>query len=289
MTISIDPATVPVQPATADDEDGATPAGPGATGVTIATVERAADVLLELTRAPREGLGVPQLAAAIGMSRSATRRTLGSLRASGLVEVDESTHRYVLGVGALRLGVSYLNRIDVRRMARPALEDLSADTGETATLSVLLGERARVYVDQVTPDREVIVSVTLDQPYPLHVGASSRAFLAYLPEAHLERHLAPTPRRLRSGVLVDGPDLPQLRRDLAQVRARGWATSTGERQDGAASVAAPVLQHDGRPVAVLSVCGPADRLAGSLGDCRDRLLAATGALSALLGWDPGPD
>ncbi|NPC97644.1 IclR family transcriptional regulator [Nocardioides sp. zg-DK7169] len=251
-------------------------------GATIATVERAADVLLHFTRDPRADHGVTEVAEAMGLSKSAVHRVLSSLRHRGLVELDERTRRYSLGVGALRLGLSYLDRIDVRRLARPVLEDLSERTGETATLSVLLGERQRIYVDQVTPEREVIMSVSLGEPYPLHAGASSRAFLAFLSEAQRERYLAGGPlASVRAATIVDDEG---LREDLVRVRAQGWARSAGERLDGAASVAAPVLRHDGTPAAVISVCGPASRFADDLDHCRELLLGATRSLSTGLGW-----
>ena len=255
---------------------------PAGGGATIATVERAADVLLHLAADPRADHGITEVAEAMGLSKSAVHRVLSSLRRGGLVELDEQTRRYSLGVGALRLGLSYLDRIDVRRLARPVLEDLSERSGETATLSVLLGDRDRIYVDQVTPEREVIMSVSLGEPYPLHAGASSRVFLAFLPDAHRERYLA----RVRwppcaASTIVDGAG---LREELLQVRSQGWARSAGERQDGAASVAAPVLRHDGTPAAVVSVCGPASRFAAELDHCRELLLEATRSLSIGLGW-----
>jgi len=249
---------------------------------TIATVERAADVLLLFTETPGPDLGVTEIADALGLSKAAVHRVLASLRGRDLVALDERTRRYSLGVAAMRLGLAYLDRIDVRVAARPFLEKLSVRTDETATLSVRLGRRSRIYVDQVTPDREVIMAVTLGEPYPLHAGASSRAFLAFLPDDEVSAYLdGGSLDALTSSTLVD---TGALREDLAAVRAQGWARSYGERMDGAASVAAPVLGHDGVPVAVISVCGPAERFAGELEECRDALLETTATLSRRFGW-----
>ena len=78
-----------------------------------------------------------------------------------------------------------------------------------------------------------------------------------------------------------------LRDDLAGVRSRGFATSAGERQAGATSVAAPVFDHGGRPVASISVCGPAERLAAQADEAAALLLAATERISLRLGHRPG--
>ncbi|MGH1564955.1 IclR family transcriptional regulator [Mumia sp. DW29H23] len=252
------------------------------TSATIATVERAADVLLLFTESGSPDLGVTEIADALDLSKAAVHRVLASLRSRDLVALDERSRRYSLGVAAMRLGLTYLDRIDVRRIGRPFLEDLSARTDETATLSVLLGTRSRIYVDQVTPDREVIMSVTIGEPYPLHAGASSRAFLAFLPEDEATAYLESAPLDpLTDSTLVDAA---ALRRDLAEVRRQGWAHSAGERMEGAASVAAPVRGNDGRPVAVVSVCGPAERFARELDACREALLETTATLSYRFGW-----
>lgn len=250
--------------------------------MTIATVERAADVLLHVANGRGPDFGVTELAEDLSMSKAAVHRVLASLRGRGLIEVDEITRRYSLGVGALQLGLAYLDRLDVRQMGRPALEELSLKTNETATLSVLLGNHYRIYVDQVVPDREVIMSVTMGEPYPLHGGASGRAFLAFLPESAREEYLAGANlAALTDSTVVDPAELRVL---LDEVKSVGWAVSRGERKGGAAAVAAPVLSHEGFPVAVMSVCGPAERFDEGLEKCREELLKTASVLSRQFGW-----
>lgn len=247
---------------------------------TIATVERAADVLVHFAESSGATLGVTEIADALGMSKAAVHRVLASLRGHGLIELDETTRRYALGVGAMRLGLAYLDRLDVRRLAGPELVALSERTGETATLSIRTGDH-RVYVDQVTPSREVIMSVRLGIPYPLHAGSSSKAFLAFLPASEADAVLDRSDLHALTGITITDP--ARLRRELATVRRRGWARSFGERQPGAGSVAAPVLDHHGRPAAVVSVCGPLERFRGEVAACAEVLLETTGRLSARMG------
>lgn len=258
--------------------------GTGSTGsATIATVERAADVLLHFTSVPGHDLGVTEIAEALGVPKAAVHRVLASLRTRGLVDLDERTRRYSLGVGAMRLGLSYLDKIDVRQMARPHLSELCARTSETATLSVPLGQRSRIYVDQVTPSREVIMSVSLGEPYALHAGASSRVMLAFQPDERIEDYLSHVDLEpLTPDTIVDAE---VLRSDLAKIRADGWASSVAERKEGAASIAAPVLNHDGHALAVVSVCGPAQRFMETADECREVLLDVTRELSRRTGWE----
>lgn len=250
---------------------------------TIATVERAADILMHFASTAQNDFGVTEIAEELGLSKAAVHRVLASLRSRGLVELDERTRRYSLGVSAMKLGLTYLERIDVRRVAHPYLQELTARTDETSTLSVRVGDRSRIYVDQITPEREVIMSVTLGEPYPLHAGASSRALLAFLPEEKIEAYITSGPLKSMTPSTIIDPGM--LREDLAVVREQGWARSAAERKNGAASVAAPVRGHDGFAVAVVSVCGPLERFSTEFEGCRDALLHATRTLSRQFGFD----
>ncbi len=244
---------------------------------TIATVERAADVLVLFSESGERTLGVTEIAQRLTLSKAAVHRILASLRTRALVEVDETTRRYSLGPAAFALGVAYQAHIDVRGTAAPELRALSAATHETATLSVFSGH-GRIYVDQVTPAREIVMSVPLGLAFPLHAGASSKALLAFLPDAEIDAIL--------SGPLEASGDVDPaaLRQELAEIRRRGYAATSGERQAGAASVAAPVFDHSGRPVAALSVCGPAERFGPHMETAQRLLPEATARVSARLGY-----
>lgn len=248
-------------------------------GQTIATVERAADVLATFVDADGASLGVTEIAQQLSLSKAVVHRILASLRGRGLVEVDEDSRRYSLGPAALALGLTYLKTIEVRELARPYLRSLSAESSETATLSVRRGGK-RMYVEQVTPEREVKMTVQLGHPYPLHAGSSSKAFLAYMPKDEVEEVLEGALDPLTEMTITD-PE--QLRADLGKVRERGYAVSLGERQEGAGSLAAPVFDHEEVPVAVISVCGPIERFREEIDELAPMLLRVTSGLSRQLG------
>lgn len=248
---------------------------------TIGAVERAADVLNAFTHLDGANAGVTELSERLGLSKAVVHRILASLRGRGFIDLDEQTRRYSLGPASLALGLTYLQQIDVLDVARSVLRDLSEQTNETATLSIRRGD-VRMYVDQVTPAREVKMTVQLGHPYPLHAGGSSKAFLAHLPAAHVDEYLAGPLEALGVNTITD-PVL--LRRDLGEIRKRGYAASFGERQEGAASIAAPVFDHENGMVAVISVCGPVERFRDKVDAIAPVLLEATRALSRKLGWE----
>jgi IclR family acetate operon transcriptional repressor len=245
---------------------------------TVAAIERAADTLLYFI--DRADSGVTEISRDLGMSKAAVHRILASLRSRNLITLNETTRRYSLGPNILVLGLTYMGRIEVQKLAVTQLRPLSDATSETSTLSLRTG-MSRIYVDQATPAREVIMSVSIGVPYPLHAGSSSKAFLAFLPQDEVDRYLSTPLAKLTPATVVDGK---RLRRELAEIRERGWAESESERQSGAASVAAPIFDHLGAPQAVISVCGPADRLRQSRDKAVVELQKVTRELSKQLGY-----
>ncbi|ASW56600.1 IclR family transcriptional regulator [Plantactinospora sp. KBS50] len=240
---------------------------------TIGALERGIDVLLLFTRIDSGALGVTEIAGRLGLPKAVVHRILNTLRTSDLIGFDPETRRYSLGPTALALGEAYLSRINLREFAQEPMRRLVERTGETATLSIRAG-MSRTYVDQTTPAREVKMTVPLGLQVPLHIGGSSKAFLAFLDEADRERYLA----------TLSDVDVGSLRHTLTAIRSQGFAASLGERQEGAGSVAAPIFDAKGSVTAVMSVCGPLERFRPVVGQLSALLLVETAALSRRLGY-----
>jgi DNA-binding IclR family transcriptional regulator len=244
-------------------------------------VERALDVLSLFGRSEQATLGVTEIADALRLSKSVVHRTLAACCSRGFLEFDDGTHRYRLGPEILVLGLGYLDRVDVRGLGHATLTRLVDETGETATMSVRVGW-TRVYIDQVTPNRDVKMVVSLGQPFPLHAGASSKALLAFLSDAEQQEYLATADLSAMTPHTIT--DAGRLREELTTIRGDGFAVSFSERDSGAGSVAAPVFGHEGTPVGIISVSGPIERFTAEVEPASRALLAAAGGLSLRLGY-----
>jgi DNA-binding IclR family transcriptional regulator len=244
----------------------------------VAAVERAVGVLEALADEGGE-LGTNELARRTGVNASSVSRVLATLSAGGYIEHVEETGRYRLGLRLLQLGNVVLGNLDLRQVARPHLESLVEETGETATLSVP-GERDAVTVDFVQSGSSVQSVARLGRPSVAHATATGKVLLAFggvpLPTGRLERF---TPRTLT--------DPRKLATAVERVRAQGWAEATGERERDLDAVAAPILGAEGRLAGILGLQGPGGRF-----DRRARrvavgpLLARATAVSEALGWAP---
>ena len=216
--------------------------------------ERVADVLLAFSRG--EGMmGVSKLARELSLSKAVVHRILQSLVSRGLVSFNPGTREYSLGPSATVLGARALRQLDLRIVARDDLAKLRDKTSETTTLSLLVADK-RTYVDQYESMQEIKMTVELGRLYPLYAGASSRSILAFLPEGDVERVVEAGLKPLTAATIDDAED---LRQHLKEIRVNGYATSRGERQSGAGSVAAPIFGGDGRVLGSISTCGPLNR------------------------------
>lgn len=226
--------------------------------MTASRVPAAEQALAVLRFLARQAGPVPAAAIAreVGMPRSSAYHLLNVLAAGGFVVHLPEERRYGLGLAAFELGSAYARQAPLARLARPLLARLVDRVGESAHLAVLHGREVLYVVEDRATGRPPLVT-DVGVRLPAHLTASGRAMLAALPAAQV-RALFPD-----AGAFVDrtglGPAGPaQLRRVLAQARARGFAVEDGEVTRGLASVAAAVHDHTGHPVAGVAVTYPVD-------------------------------
>lgn len=213
---------------------------------------RVADVLLLFADESRS-LGVTEISRRLGLSKAVVHRIVRSLVSRNLLAPDGRSYR--LGAAVVALGARAFGDLDLRRVAMPVLRKLQTQTGETATVSALVGNR-RVYLDQIPSLKEIKMTVELGRPFPLHAGASGKVILAFAPPGLKEQALSGQLEKMTPLTVVERPGLEA---ELQEITESGTAASHGERQHGAGSVAAPVMGMDGYAVGSISVCGPVDR------------------------------
>lgn len=214
--------------------------------------------ILALFSASTPEWGVTDLAAEAGMPKSTVYRVLRVLLRHEILAQDPLTKRFRLGLGALELGRRAYEGMELRRMALPVLQRIAALSDETAVLQVLNRERDRVVcVERAQRQTGLRLILEVGSTAPLHAGASSKVLLAFLSDDEIEAVIARGLPPLTAHTITDAD---RLRRDLAEIRERGYAVSYEETDDGAAGVAVPIWDRDGRVVAGLTIAGPLSRL-----------------------------
>jgi IclR family transcriptional regulator, acetate operon repressor len=205
----------------------------------------------------REALRVSEAAEALGTSRSTAYRLLAMLEYHRFAQQDPDTKIYAAGPGLIEVGLSVLGSIEIRVVARPALERLVDEVEETVHLVTLDGTSA-LFLDSVETSRPVRVGARIGNVMPAHCTASGKAILAQLrteqlrllyPDRRLQRM---TPRSLRT--------LKELQAELESVRNRGYATNFGESEADVAAVAVAIGDQPANRRAAVTVSAPIARL-----------------------------
>src|SRR3954452_21039176 len=143
----------------------------------VQSLERALDLLEALADAGE--LGVSDVATRTGLVPSTAHRLLGTLVARGYAVQSSSSGRSLLGFKLLELTSGLQDRLErLRAAARPHLEAIQADTGETTNLVVLEGRNA-VYIESVSGTRSVRLFTEIGQAIPAHTSGSGKALLAW--------------------------------------------------------------------------------------------------------------
>ncbi len=182
----------------------------------IGVLDKAVGILRAVAAGPvRPG----DLPARTGISRATAHRLAAGLEAHGLLRRN-GDGAYTLGLGLIGLGRIAAEAFPLALAARPALEQLQRDTGESTQLYVEDGGE-RLCVAAVDSSEELRTIVSVGARLPLDVGSAGRVL-------------------------------------AGEVGRDGWVASVAERASGVASVSAPV-RVDGRTVAAVSVSGPIER------------------------------
>jgi DNA-binding IclR family transcriptional regulator len=233
------------------------PERPGATRVQ--SVERAAALLRAVAAATGAAGTATALAEAVGLNRTTTWRILTTLEQERLVVRDDESGTYSLGFGLLDLA-GQADGAALVRSSRAVLRHLADRSQETASLAVLRSG-VLTYVAEATAG-SVVAAAWQGRGVSLHATSTGKALLAYSDPDDLRMLLKLPPRggRLTRHTPTTITSFAAMEKELELIRERGYAVCRGEFESLAWGVSAPVLDLAGRPVAVVSVWGPSERL-----------------------------
>lgn len=220
----------------------------------VQSVERAFAILQAIGLEPG-GLGVTSISKQTGLPKSTVSRLLSTLEASGAIERVPGRDAYRVGPGVLAMAgrASYSRQLNV--LARPYLQELAEETGETVHLCTPDGDQV-FYVDQINSRFHIQLQDWTGVRFPMHTVAAGRVFLASLSPDRLEQYLSRPLERYTSKAITDRN---VLRRHVERARAEGLSWVWEETELGLVGVAAPVEDAGGKVVAAVSLVGPAFR------------------------------
>lgn len=246
----------------------------------LQTIEKASEVLTLFDREHPEW-GVREVAEALGLAKSSAHDLLTSLEQVGLLGKNDEG-RYRLGWRLVTLSETLLATTELRREARPIMEELAEQYRETIHLAVLDDTKV-VYVDKLEGKQAVRVELTsLGTRLYAHCSAVGKVLLAYQPEENVQRiiKIEGLPR-LTSNTITDAVELEQA---LVKIRKQGYATDQEEILPDLCCIGAPIHNHTGHVIAAISMSIPAYRFQRSQTEFRKAVMRTGKLISERLGY-----
>ena len=200
-------------------------------------------------------LTLDQLCAALGLTKTTAHRLLAALESEGLIARDLGLNTYHLGPELIALGSQALLTNDLRTLVRPTLERVGAETDESTTLEILVGDQMLI-LDGVRGRHLVSAGLEIGSRWPAHATSTGKCVLACLPRPHRDRLLHPPLSRYTQHTVTDPG---ALRRELEAIRKAGFAVANQELEIDYVAVAAAFRGPLGNVRGAISVGGPASR------------------------------
>lgn len=219
---------------------------------TLKTVTKSINVIHCLMRL--DGAGVTELANYLDESKSTVYTHLKSLEKGGMV--TKSDDKYRLSYDFLVFGEYVRNRSPLYTVGKPEIDELAEQTGQYAHL--VAEENGRGLNLYKSKGKQAVGEDYQKAKYQqwdyLHITASGKAILAYLPQERVEeiidRHGLPA----RTEQTITNRE--ELFDELSDVREQGFAYNDEEEIEGFRAVGAPIRSRNRSVLGSVSVSGP---------------------------------
>ncbi|MDO5400331.1 MAG: IclR family transcriptional regulator [Eubacteriales bacterium] len=200
-------------------------------------------------------LSLSEISHILSLHKSTAFGLVSSLEAYRLVEQDQSSGKYHLGIGLFRLG-SKVN-IDLRSIVTPYLDQLVGISGETVNFVIPDGNCV-IYLEKKESPHSMRIATTLGQREPMYRTSTGKAILANLPLPMARSILECTKfERSTSNTHLSVGDVLQ---ELNEIRQRGYAVDQEELEYGLVCIGSCVFDSTGKPVGAISISGPTLRM-----------------------------
>lgn len=265
-------------------DEGAPRAGPPSESARVYRVQvlERTFAILDLLAEQSSGVNLAFISRRLGLNKTTVLRLLSVLEHQRYVERDGVGSSYRLGSKLFELGTKAVAKLDVLERARPMLRRLVDETGETSHLAMLRDGEVISLANRESP-RTLRTPSTVGGRSPVHCTSVGKAILAFRPDAEVEDVIRSRGLRKYTERTITTP--ARFKRELARVRAQGYAVDDQEFEEGLRCVGAPVWDHTAKVVAALSVTGPAMRIPKErLPELARSVTAAAADLSEALGY-----
>lgn len=245
----------------------------------VKSVDKAIEIL-DILSSSNGPLGITEISESISLPKSTVSRLLSTLLYRGLVKQEKTTKKYGLGIKLFELGREFLNKLDLRDVVKPFLEELVKEINETGHF-VIEDQGEVVYIDKVETTHSLRQYSQIGRRAPLHCTAVGKVILAH--KSKEEINLIIKTKGLKRFTDNTITSFERLETELKEVLIKGYAVDNEEIQEHLRCVAAPIFNYNGEVIGAISISGPTIRVK-DVENISEKVKKTAQKISELLGY-----
>ena len=250
--------------------------------MTVQSVDRALSILELLSKNPK-GLGLTAISKELNLAKSTAHRLLSSLISRDFIYQSKEDESYNLSLKLAKLSFAIIENIDIRKIARPFIEELSAVVNEVVHLCILDGHEV-VYIDKVESNRTLRMYSQIGKRALLHCTGVGKMILSGLPDSDINNIInqAGLPKFTENTIVSK----ESLLKEIQLIRSRGYSLDQEEHERGIYCISAPIYDYTGAIIAGFSVSGPTERMLKGINseEYKEHILETSRRISELMGY-----
>ncbi len=222
----------------------------------VQSIDRALTIL-EVLSNYNEGLGVTEISQEVGLHKSTVYRLLSTLIYKGYVIQDADTNKYKITLKLFELGSKKVESMDLLSASKTFTKMLMEKVNEVVHLVVREGNEI-VYIDKVEANNTICMASTIGKRGQMYSTATGKVILANMPETQCINILNNSKLEMKTDKTIT--DIDVLKKQLKEIKNKGYAIDDEENEFGVRCVGAPIFNRHGEIEGAISVSGPSNRV-----------------------------
>lgn len=221
----------------------------------IQSIDRAVAILECFTEENKE-LRLGEIADRLDLNKSTVHGIVSTLKYHGFISQNEETQKYKLGIRFIEFGDFVSNSINIRKAAKPIIDEVCLKIQETVQIAMLDGIDV-LWIDKSESTKSIKITTKIGSRLPAYTTADGKVVLCYKDKEKLKDYL---PKKIPKYTKNTITNKTVFMKRLEEIKKDGYAIDNEEFVEGLICVAAPIFDHEGKVRFSLSTTGPAFRM-----------------------------
>ncbi|MCC9295226.1 IclR family transcriptional regulator [Clostridium sp. MT-14] len=198
-------------------------------------------------------ISIIELSSNLGLGKSTVHRILGTFKTMGYVDQNKDNNKYYPTLKIFELGTKVANRIPLKKIIRPYLEEIYRKSHETVNFAILDKDEV-VFIDKIVTAEPLRIELEIGKRVPVYCCALGKAILAFSGDVDITKLNF---EKITDNT-VNSPE--KLMEQIKAVKQNGYAIEYEEYIEGLICIAVPIKNQFNQSVAAISIATPTIRM-----------------------------